>query len=217
MFNSLSYLQPQLVVFGNSNYPFYIPQSNISSILMPLPMPTLIPQPFILQNSFHLNAPQMLQSNHLVSNLVQQNQEINLSFKFTFFEILANQFPKVLKDYILQIIQSNNFSKVNFGKSVREIKRTKSNLLIQFIQEYSDIFYNLLNEETCVCLVMKVFQQYVKVVNQKKVRIQNFIQLYSIVSSQFRTNSQLAFLKSELMIVSSISLIAIKQILSVSL
>lgn len=204
MFNSFNYLQPQLMVLGHTNYPFYIPQSNFSPIPMTLPIQTFVQQPMILQNSFQFNPSQMFQSNQFVQNLIPQNPpSIKLLFKLNFFEILANQFPKVLKSYILQIIQSNHFSKINFGKSIREIKRISSNMLIQFIQEYSEIFCSLLTEEACVCLVMKVYQQYVKIVNQKKVRIQNFIKLYSMVSSQFGTNSQLALLKSELMMISS--------------
>jgi hypothetical protein len=130
-----------------------------------------------------------------------QNQiptSINSSFKFKFFEILANQFPKVLEFYILQVIQSNLNPKFHFGKSTREIKRIPKNLLLNFIQQYSQILFNLLNEETCVSLIHKVFHQYVQVVNQKKVRIQNFVQLYLLTSSQSRTNSQLALMKSEI-------------------
>jgi hypothetical protein len=194
MFHPFNLIQPQLVVLMNLNELCYVQSSNISSFAMAFPFQTFVSQPTMLQNSFQLHASQMFQQN-------QQNQKspsINSSFKLKFFEILANQFPKVLKIYILQIIQSNLDSNFHFGKSNREIKRIPKNLLFKFIQEYSQIFFNLLNEETCVSLIQKVFHQYIKVVNQKKIRIQNFLQLYFHVSSQFGTNSQLALMKSEI-------------------
>jgi hypothetical protein len=195
MFPSFNLIQPQLIVLTHSNDLCYVQSLNIPSVAMTFQFQTFLPQAIIPQNSFQLHVPQMLYPNQHE----QKPSSIDSSFKFNFLEILANQFPKVLKDYVLQIIKSNFDPKFHFGKSTREIKRISKNLLLKFIQEHTQIFLNLLNEETCVNLVQKVYHQYVKVVNQKKVRIQNFIQLYFQVSSQFKTNCQLTLLKSEIM------------------
>jgi hypothetical protein len=194
MFHPFNLIQPQLAVLTNSNGLCYVQPSNLSSISMSFPIQAFLPQPVIPQNSFQFYPHQMFYPNQQSQNLTS----INSSFKFKFFEILANQFPKVLKFYISQIIQSNLNLNFHFGKSNREIKRIPKNLLLKFIQEYSQIFFNLLNEETCISLIEKVFQQYIKIANQKKVRIQNFIQLYLLALSQFKTNSQLALIKSEI-------------------
>jgi hypothetical protein len=195
MFPSFNLIQPQLIVLTHSNDLCYVQPSNISSVAMTFPIQTFLPQAIIPQNSFQLHIPQKLYPNQHE----QKPSSINSSFKFNFLEILANQFPKVLKDYVLQMIKSNFDSKFHFGKSTREIKRISKNLLLKFIQEHIQIFSNLLNEETCVSLIQKVFHHYMNVVNQKKIRIQSFIRLYFLISSQFRTNWQLTLLKDEIM------------------
>jgi hypothetical protein len=167
------------------------PSTSFMNITHQLSNISYFPQPIILQNPNQMN-----QCNS--KSRIENSTSFNSSFKDKVAEILATQFPKVLKDYILYIIQSNQFPNFHFGKSIREIKRLPTAELLKFIQSFSQLSFPLLNEDICVCLVFEVYNQHINIKNQKKVRIENFIHLYSIVLSQFGNNSQLASMKAEI-------------------
>jgi hypothetical protein len=136
-----------------------------------------------------------------------QNQNHNAllnfnSFTINFLQTLAEQFPIVLRLFFTDYLRSSNCSPlIKSSISNQEIIRSKHEKLILLIKKFSSVFCSFVNENIIASLILQVYEKYiVKVPNQKKIRIYNFITLYSEASIFFGTNSPLVFIQNEVKI-----------------
>jgi hypothetical protein len=135
------------------------------------------------------------------------NQKITLdiSFKVSFLESLSLNFTSIIRRFIIEFLLLPQCSKeMKKSLSVHKINRYCVQDLIKVVHQFSSKFCSILNEDSCVSLLLRTYDEcFGKVPNQKKFRIQSFTEIIAKTSSCIKNNPWLMNLQNRMKDISS--------------
>jgi hypothetical protein len=171
---------------------------NLSNLVQDSPLSNTSDSTISIQNPIIINSPQYFETkNH--PNL-SQNHTLDDSFKLSFLESLAFDFPSIIRKFLSEFrLLPQCSSEMRKLISIRVIKRSCVKILIEIIRKYSSSLCSYLNESFCISLLSQTYHEHFFLVsNQKIPQIHKFIHILLKVSSCIGTNQQLMFLHNSI-------------------
>jgi hypothetical protein len=135
-----------------------------------------------------------------INQTIIQNKSFSDQTKIQFLEFLSKQFPLIIRNFLLEYLQLPQCpSDMKTSITTRYIKRSGVQDLIKIIQDHSQDFCSFVNEDNCISLLSRTFYEYfTKVPNQKKTRINHFMDILFKVSSFVQPCTELILLQSKM-------------------
>jgi hypothetical protein len=171
---------------------------NLSNLVQDSPLPNTSDSAANIQNPNIINFTQYFETpNHPNLN---QNRTLDDSFKLSFLESLASDFPSIIRKLLSEFRLLPQCSlEIRNSITIRLIKRSCVKDLIEIIRKYSSPLCSYLNEGYCISLLSQTYHEHFFLVPKQKIpRIHKFIELLFKVSSCIGTNEQLMFLQNSI-------------------